>query len=231
MNTVLYAARLLADFQFSTIHQHMNQFVPRVEGTLLDVGCGQSPFVHLVNSTKAKYIGVDTDFAQEFGYRNERVVRFDGVHLPFESDSVDAVMCTEVLEHVKAPEAFIAELNRVLKPGGRAVLTVPWSARYHFIPHDFYRFTPPTLERMCSSFSQVTVEARGNDLSVIGAKMIVALVRLLRPRPLATLPFRAVLALPAVPWVAVGFAIGKLSLMFNFGSKDDPLGYTVWLTK
>ena len=61
--------------------------------------------------------------------------------IPFPDGHFDALLCTEVLEHAVAPEALIAEMHRVLRPGGSLVLTVPFAARVHHIPYDFHRFT------------------------------------------------------------------------------------------
>jgi SAM-dependent methyltransferase len=63
----------------------------------------------------------------------------------------DSVVCHQVLEHVKNPMAAAAELARVLKPGGLAVISIPHLSRRHELPHDYYRFTPEGLRHVLES--------------------------------------------------------------------------------
>ena len=150
--------------------------------------------------------------------RHPDVVEFDGTVIPFPDNHFDAVMCTEVLEHAMAPEALIAEMHRVLKPGGSLVLTVPFAARVHHIPYDFHRFTRYRLAQMFAAFSAVQIEERGNDLAVIANKIIVATIRQLKV-------LRSPLLLIGVPASLASLAIAHLALGFGWGSKLDPLGY------
>ena len=68
--------------------------------------------------------------------------------LPVNPASFDAVLCTEVLEHLRHPDAVLAELARVLVPGGRLCLTVPFVWPLHEEPFDFFRYTPFALSEM-----------------------------------------------------------------------------------
>ena len=61
--------------------------------------------------------------------------------LPFNPDTFDAVICTQVLEHVTEPQQVLQEIQRVLKAGGRLFLTAPQSWHQHQKPHDYYRYT------------------------------------------------------------------------------------------
>lgn len=61
--------------------------------------------------------------------------------LPFKNDSVDAVFCTSVLEHVMEPQNVLNEIFRILKPGGLCYLTTPFIYPYHSSPHDYTRWT------------------------------------------------------------------------------------------
>ena len=68
--------------------------------------------------------------------------------LPVDSGSFDVVLCTEVLEHVSRPENVLAEMARVLRPGGELVATVPFVMELHEEPNDFYRYTPHALTEL-----------------------------------------------------------------------------------
>ncbi len=66
---------------------------------------------------------------------------YDGRRFPFVDCSFDAVLCNQVLEHVFNPHEFVAEMHRVLKPGGRLVLTVPFVWDEHEQPFDYARYS------------------------------------------------------------------------------------------
>lgn len=66
---------------------------------------------------------------------------FDGRQIPFEDSSFDLILCTEVLEHAEDPDKLVREMNRVLQPGGMALITVPSMWGEHETPYDFRRFT------------------------------------------------------------------------------------------
>ena len=106
---------------------------------LLDMGCGEGRHsIGALLETSANVIGLDLSF-KDLSIANSRLNDFDlsnldtfctfGVgninNIPLESASLDAVMCSEVLEHVDSPEESIQELIRVLKPGGVMALSVP----------------------------------------------------------------------------------------------------------
>jgi len=104
-------------------------------GRLLDLGCGNSPYRALLPHITA-YVPYDRDPA---GSRAQ-VVGVAGT-LPFASASFDSVLCTQVLEHVPEPGPVLDEIARVLRPGGRVVLSAPQAWRLHEEPHDYYRYT------------------------------------------------------------------------------------------
>jgi len=62
-------------------------------------------------------------------------------HLPFRDQSFAVIVCTEVLEHTRSPEQVLKELRRVLQPGGKLLLSVPFAFPIHYAPTDYYRFT------------------------------------------------------------------------------------------
>ncbi len=64
-----------------------------------------------------------------------------GEGLPFAAGAFDAIICSEMLEHVRDPRIVIAEAARVLKPGGRLLIAVPFLYQIHASPYDFGRYT------------------------------------------------------------------------------------------
>ena len=227
----LFKARLTSDFPFNTIYRDLKKFLPGVRGKVVDVGAGQSPYKHLLDTDVAQYLGLDIRSSDNFGYNNPEIVRFDGRHIPLDSESTDALLCTEVLEHVEDAQELIDEMYRILKPGGSGVFTIPWSARYHYIPHDYHRFTPSRLKNMFSAFSSASIEPRGTDITAIVSKSIVVYLRLLSPKNKRWLPISLLAAIVGAP-IALGAALlGHASIQLKIGSTDDPLGYTVWVEK
>jgi SAM-dependent methyltransferase len=228
-----FRARLLADFQVRTVHAHVLTHLQGKTGTLLDVGCGDSPYREAVKSAGLKYMGVDTVDAERFGYRRDDITPYDGEHLPFTDASFEVLLCTEVLEHVRHPETLVGEMWRVMKPGATALITVPWSARVHYAPWDFHRFAPSALKELFQKFSSVEVVARGTDLTSISAKVLVACLRTLpQPgRPLTRWLKDVVAAIPLAPLAVPAVALGHASLLAELGSNDDPLGYSIFVTK
>jgi SAM-dependent methyltransferase len=227
---IAFYARLWVDFQVRTVFGHMKVFVPSLSGKIMDVGCGDCPYAHLVNRDVANYIPVDTFDAGQFGYEREDITRFDGKTLPFENESIDHVFCSEVFEHIAEPGRLASEICRVMKPGGTALITVPWSARFHYVPHDYYRFTPTALAALFSAFSNITITPRGTDITTIAAKIIVVFSRSIicgRKIQWAGL----LLSILCSPVLLISIILGHLSLFCGIGSSDDPLGYTIRLVK
>lgn len=226
-----FYGRTLLDFQFKTIFNDVKQVLPQLKGSVLDVGCGDSPYRFLLNENNISYQGIDIEGAKNFDYNNMEVVFFNGEDIPFENEKFDAIICTEVLEHVSNYQKLINEMHRVLKPNGTAIITIPWSARYHYIPYDYFRYTPSSLKIMFSDFNDVKISPRGNDVSAIASKLVVLYVRNLSINTINKFITFFIL-LPFIPFVGLFIIYAHLSLLTN--SKEgceDPLGYTIKLVK
>lgn len=96
----------------------------------------------------------------------------------FETASFDAVFLLEVLEHVATPALAIAEIARVLTPGGTLVLSSPFAFEIHDAPHDYYRFTEHGLRHLLRDFSSCRIERRNGPFKAA----LVPLMRLTRSR-------------------------------------------------
>jgi SAM-dependent methyltransferase len=228
---VLFAIRCLVDLQVRTVYAFLRQTVPAMQGKVLDVGCGESPYAHLLTAG-ASYTGIDIVHADEFGMttRND-LMTFDGRTLPFSNEYFDHIICTEVIEHVEEPKTFVAELRRVLKNGGTLVATIPFSARVHHEPYDYQRFTSWGLQRLFADFKEVNIRARGSDVVSIAAKLLVVAVRLARPKVDMSFIWRLPAFVILAPFLIVVMAIALVALLFDLGSKSDPLGYSIVCVK
>lgn len=94
-------------------------------------------------------------------------VVFDGGALPIKDGVVDGAISTAVLEHVPDAEAFVAELYRILKPGGQFLVTVPFMEGFHTAPHDYRRYTLPGLEALFHQFDKVESGLEGGPSSAL----------------------------------------------------------------
>lgn len=96
-------------------------------------------------------------------------VKADAARLPLAAGSYPAVLCSEVLEHVSDPRPVLAEIYRVLQPGGTALITVPFMFRQHADPADYGRYTEwfwaENLARV--GFSDFAIEKQGLFGSVL----------------------------------------------------------------
>lgn len=96
-------------------------------------------------------------------------VQADAANLPFGNNTFDAVICSELLEHVYSPESVLHEAMRVLKPNGIFLISVPFLVPYHADPYDFGRYTDQYWKKLLSDlgFSSIQVEKQGDFWSVL----------------------------------------------------------------
>ena len=98
----------------------------------------------------------------------------DAHRLPFSSNSVDCVLCCEVLEHIKDPRQCCNEIWRVLKHGGVAFISAPFLFPIHADPEDYQRFTPSGLKVLTGDFVPVKVIPMGGSLGTLGELIVQA---------------------------------------------------------
>jgi SAM-dependent methyltransferase len=229
----LARVRRFFDIQAGSAWRDLSAVLPSMEGTVLDVGCGAQPFRSLLNPA-ATYLGIDTDAAKaHFGYEMPDTTYFSGDTWPVTNAAVDVVLCTETLEHVLETRRFLSEAARCLAPGGTLLITVPFAARWHFIPYDFWRFTPSSINHLLTiaGFHSTRVYARGNALTVACYKAMTLILLLLMPQNESTgirllLRFTGVVLVPPFVLAAI---VANLSLFGSGG--DDCLGYTAFATR
>ena len=158
-----------------------------VGGTVLDLGAGLRPFAGLL---PGKTIALD------YRPRPDVDVLGDAHRLPFSDATVDAIVCTEVFEHLLDPPAAARELMRVLKPGGKLVLTTRFCFPLHERPADHWRFTPYTLARLFAPLNPIVLPQHSAYHT-----LLVLIVRLvMEPTRLNRVLSPPVLALCALLW-------------------------------
>lgn len=129
---------------------------------VLDVGCGNKPYADLFEG--CNYKGMDCTTINSLPD-----IVGDATNIPFESNTIDIVFCTQVIEHITEPKAVIEEFYRVLKPDGFLILTGPFYWPLHEEPFDFYRFTKYGFEHLLKNagFSTWEIKADGGTWAQI----------------------------------------------------------------
>lgn len=109
--------------------------------TVLDYGCGDKPYEWMFRKKFEQYIGVDLTTTEAADY----VVNQED-KLPVDDQSIDLVLSTQVLEHVKETNHYLQEIHRVLKANGYLLLSTHGVWPYHPCPNDYWRWTIDGLE-------------------------------------------------------------------------------------
>jgi SAM-dependent methyltransferase len=220
--------RRFFDLQAGSLWTDLSPILRVARGTVVDVGCGAQPYRDILPAG-ARYVGLDTERAlEDFGYSVPDVLAIgDDGRWPVSDGEADLVLATETLEHVPDPDDFLAQASRILRPGGQLLLTVPFAARWHYIPHDYWRFTPSSLKMLLerAGFRDIIVYGRGNERTVACYKVQALLLPVVLPQDDAGSPhlrLRSLLAMPA--FIAVSL-LGNLTL--RAGAGDDCLGFTI----
>lgn len=139
------------------LYREMTRYAPDLKGRLLDVGCGQKPYARLFDTDE--YVGLEIDTPKN-RLRKHADQYYDGTRFPFPDASFDGVLCNQVLEHIFEPMTFLSEIRRVLRPGGRLLLTVPFVWDEHEQPWDYARYTSFGLRHLLESSGFILQEHR-----------------------------------------------------------------------
>ena len=129
-------------FRRTLLDEALTERAPLLTGRVLDVGgkkvCKRGLFrPEIAPSESWVYLNVDP------GSDPDILASADAI--PVDDAHFDSILMSEVLEHVSAPEAVLAEARRVLRPDGRLVATIPFLFPVHGDPDDYQRWTPEKL--------------------------------------------------------------------------------------
>lgn len=148
-----------------SIFDALEKNLPKFKGRLLDVGCGEMPYRDFIEkqSEISEYVGLDIDTALPYHSDVKPDARWDGDAMPFDDNSFETAIGTELLEHCPDPGCTLREIRRVLKPGGIFFFTVPFLWPLHESPNDQYRYTPFALEKLMQNagFKKIEISAGG----------------------------------------------------------------------
>jgi len=126
----------------------MRRYSKFLNGKLLDVGCGTKPYSSIFDVDDYIGLDIDSDISRKRGIAD---FFYDGSVFPFADNEFDSILCNQVLEHVFNPDNFLREIYRVMKPGAKMLLTVPFVWDEHEKPNDYARYSSFGLKALLES--------------------------------------------------------------------------------
>lgn len=139
------------------LEKYLKKELPKLKGSILDIGSANRRYDRLL---KEKPIAVDIVENKE-----KEVVFGDVNDLQFPENLFDNVVCLEVFEYLVTPQKAINEIYRVLKPGGKLILSCPFMYKTH---QDRMRYTKEFWEKeLLIKFSQKEIKPIGNFYTII----------------------------------------------------------------
>jgi SAM-dependent methyltransferase len=136
-------SRLIADIVASYYDAHLRM---HARGRLLDLGCGKVPLFIVYEKLVTESVCIDWGSSL---HKNQHLdIEHDLTQpLPFPENSFDTILLSDVLEHLPEPARLWDEVARVLAPGGKIIMNVPFYYWLHEAPHDYFRYTKYALQR------------------------------------------------------------------------------------
>ena len=137
---------------FQSLERELAPVAPYFHGRVLNAGCGERDLAPWLAA-----LGVADVTSYDIASTLPGAVIGPLESLPFEDASFDTILCNAVLEHVEHVDRVVAELARVLRPGGHAVISIPFLQPYHACPGDYRRYTSDGLVALGAQAGLATV--------------------------------------------------------------------------
>ena len=148
------------------LHRRLSVLLAGYGGRVLDVGCGDKPYRSWFGAV-SEYVGIDVTEGPAVDF-----VVTQGEPWPLQDGYYDIVLSTQVIEHVDDLEFALAQIARVLKPGGLIVLSFPFLYNVHGAPYDYRRFTHFGAGKLLPGYQTVHLETQGG----IGSTVVILLL-------------------------------------------------------
>lgn len=148
------------------LYSEIKNLGKNIKGKTIDIGCGTKPYQNLFISTE--YVGLEFDTGID-NTKKKADYFYEGKVFPFRDREFDSAVTNQVLEHIFNPDEFLKEINRVLKPNGKLLLTVPFVWDEHEQPFDFARYSSFGLKALLNKngFEVLDHKKSVNDYRVL----------------------------------------------------------------
>jgi SAM-dependent methyltransferase len=187
----------------------LRRVLPRLGGgserIVLDVGCGAKPYRSWFGPVR-QYTGIDVFPGPEVD-----IVVAPNARWPFGDAAFDVVLCSQVLEHVEHLQHTVSEISRVLKPSGRALISVPFLYNEHGAPFDFRRLTVHGVRLL---FADLRVETLA-PLGGVGSTIAILFLNWWDQALTRTYSLRLLKALLLPATIVVSAALNLIALMLD----------------
>jgi SAM-dependent methyltransferase len=155
----------------------LEKYTPPRKLKILDVGCGagNSFYEFKKFDREILWIGLDIVDSPEASFRtrdDSNFLTFDGIHIPFNDKEIDLAYSRQVFEHVRQPQQLLAEIYRVLKPGGHFVGSTSHLEPFH--SRSYWNYTPYGFCVLLrdSGFDSVVIRPGIDGLTLIGRRIL-----------------------------------------------------------
>lgn len=190
--------------------------------TLIDLGCGNSPYTKFFTARFATVTTVDWSASPHD--TNPDLIADLNKTLPIADCSSDCVVSLSVLEHLTKPHNCVAEAKRILKPGGKFIVQVPFMWWVHEAPFDYQRWTEYGLKHLLeeNGFKVKNIIPQSGVFLTLSLKSNYVLKRLIRRNSILRYPTSFILSPAMLAIQLAGYILDKI-----FFIKQETFGYFV----
>jgi SAM-dependent methyltransferase len=139
--------------RLSITREVIKRFLPHIEGRVLDLGAGSAKYKEIISQKASEYRSCDA-------VKNKNIDDVcDVLNLHYPEESFDTVISTQVMEHVNNPFLMASQIGKILKVGGKVILTAPFLIPLHSGPDDYFRFTKNGLSEIFKQSGFAIIES------------------------------------------------------------------------
>ncbi len=120
-------------------NEDVQNCLSEMSGVVYDLGCGIRPYEKDILTVADRYVGVD--WSSTLHGLHADIEADMNKPLPIDDDVADAIVSFQVLEHLYEPQVVLNEAFRIIRPGGKIFISVPFQWWVHEAPYDYFRYT------------------------------------------------------------------------------------------